>query len=107
MKHFHIGIRIDDIVCVTRSTDKDFPTSYTLRNGHRVTTMGEWDNNVAAIEKALLSNLDEARSPLRGVSQFDIQDMRDWLSGQKAYMVRSERDALRRLLQAIDDARSR
>lgn len=92
MKHFHIGIRVSEIVSIAPTQGKDaieYPTSYTLKSGLVTKTTGDWKENVRKVEAILNEELPDMTSDKFAASE--------WLASGKKHMPVRVRRAIERL----------
>ena len=91
-KHFHIGIRADEIVNISRSDDKEYPTSYALRNGNKHLSTGNWRENVAQVEAILNST---------PCLFYETELVKAWLEKGEKYAPRKVIAALKRIMEQL------
>lgn len=87
MKAFHIGIRIEDIEQIGPNGGANkatYPTLYTLRSGRTVSSTGTWQENVAAIERAISAHDSERR---------DLERIRLEIAAERAALLRLQGEA--------------
>ena len=94
-KHFHIGIRADEIVGIYPSgkdDKKDFPTCYSLRNGETRRTTGDWRENVAQVEAILNST---------PCLFYETELVKAWLEKGEKYAPRKVIAAMKRIMEQL------
>ena len=126
-QHFHIGIRVDEIVTIAHNSSDKYPTKYHLRSGVVINTTGEWESNVKIVNNILNHNERVRREVTKGLDQLkrdvdfheltlsriksaidlfrrqsgvdgDIADIVAWVQEDKQYMTKPMREKLARIL---------
>lgn len=92
MKHFHIGIRVSEIVRIYPREDnegKGYFTGYEIKGGSTIISTGTWLENIAAVERML--------EEIPVDTAYDQKQVKEWLASGERYCNRRVRSHIRRL----------
>lgn len=94
-RHFHIGIRTDEIVAISPNVGtnkKEYPTTYELRNGKAWDVSGNWRENIAEVDAILNST---------PCLYAETELVKAWLEKGEKYAPRKIIAAMKRIMEQL------